>query len=96
MSAWFVLRVVSALKELLTHIKCKLDITSHIRQSEMRLQKSYAHLDITAQIWEWSRTRDTTALPGITALLVVHHLLNKLVLREPIPTAMKFLMLLNV
>jgi len=95
-SAWFVLRVVSALKELLTRIKCKLDITSHIRLLEMRMPKSYAHLDITAQIWEWSRTRDTTALPGITAQLVVHHLLNKLVLREPIPTAMKFLMLLNV
>jgi hypothetical protein len=95
-NAWFVLRAISALKELLTLIKCKLDITSHIRLLEMRMPKSYAHQDITALTWEWSRTRDIIALLDITALLVAYHLHGELVLRGPIPTAMKFLMLLNV
>jgi hypothetical protein len=58
----------------------------------MKQQRSYAHLDITAPIVEWSLTRDIIALLGTFVQLEVHLLLSRNVQRVHILIVMKYLM----
>ena len=63
-----------------------------IKQSVMKQQRSYVHLDITAPIVEWSLTRDIIALLGTIVQLEVHLLLRRNVQRVHILIVTKYLM----
>jgi hypothetical protein len=69
-----------------------LDFTNLIKQSEIKLHRSFALPDITVPIVEWLLTRDITALLGTIAQPVVYLLLKRNVLKVLIPIVMKFLM----
>lgn len=73
-----------------------LDFTNLIKQSEIKLHRSSALLDITAPIVEWLLTRDIIALLGTIVQLVVSLLHKRNVQKVHIPIVMKFLMPHNV
>jgi hypothetical protein len=69
-----------------------LDFTNLIKQSEIKLHRSFALPDITAPIAEWLLTKDITAHLGTIVQPVVFLLLKRNVQKVLIPIVMKFLM----
>jgi hypothetical protein len=69
-----------------------LDFTNLIKQSEIKLHRSFAHPDITVPIVEWLLIKDITALLDTIAQPVVYLLLKRNVLKVLIPIVMKFSM----
>jgi hypothetical protein len=69
-----------------------LDFINLIKQSEIKLHRSFAHPDITAPIAEWLLTRDITALLDTIAQPVVYLLLKRNVQKVLIRIVMKFSM----
>jgi len=91
-SAWYALPAVSAPKQQLLQLKYVGGIINHIKLSEMKQHKSFAHLDITAPILGWLLTRGIIVLLDIIVQLVVFLLLNRNVQKVLTLIVLKFLM----